>query len=199
MNETTPRSMSLRGGRRAGLARRGLRAVAGLYQHHGQRARGSGAGLPDRDAIAGRCSVERHGVPQQLSVVRRRRAKPARLGLRGLAQLSLSGRQRAADELRHGHRAADRNVLDRHVLGQLLSRPALVRPAIALGAPSAAASAAPRRGKAAGWKAAGWSATGARRWKAAGRAAAGTRRWKTAGRVAAGTRQWKAAGRSGIG
>lgn len=179
--------MSLRGGRRAGLARCGLRAVAGLHQHLRQCARRSGVGLSGRRASAARRAVERHGVHQQLSMVRRRRAQLARLGVCGLAQLSVSGCQCAIDQLRHGDRPADRDVLDRHVLGQLLSRPSVVRAAIALGASSAAAASASRRGSATG-------RTSARR-TAARRTAAGTRWWKAAGRSAARTRRGKAAGR----
>ncbi len=186
--------MSVCGGRRAGPARGGLRAVAGLHQHHRQRARGSGAGLPGRDAIARRCAVERHGVHQQLSMVRCRGAQLAWLGVCRVAQLSLSGRQRARDELRHGNRAADRDVFDRLVLGRLLSRPALVRPAIALGASSAAASTAPRRGKTAGW-----AAPGAWWRKTAGRPAAGARRGKAAEWTAAREYWWASAGWPAIG
>lgn len=156
--------MYLHGGRFAGAAGCGLRAVAGLYQRPGQRARRPRAGLPDRDAVARRRAGERNGLPQQLRMVRRRRAEPARLGVCGAAQLSVPGQQRAADQLRPG---------DRQLLGQLLSRPAVVRPAIALGASSAAAPASTGRRTATGLASVGRAAAGTFRWASAGRSATG--------------------------
>ncbi len=191
--------MSLCGGRFARRVRGGTRAIAGLYEQHGQCARRSRIGLPGRDAVARRRTADRDGVSEQLSMVRCRRAESARLGLRGTSQLSVPGRQCAGDELRHGDRPADRDVLDWRVLGQLLSRPAVVRAAVALGASSAAASAATRCGTAAGRWPSGWSAAGECRgwssgWTAAGECGGRSSGWSAAGEYGEWSSGWTAAG-----
>ncbi len=122
-------------------------------------------------------------------------SEPARLGLCGATQLSLSGQQCAGDELRHGDRPADRDVLDRHLLGQLLSRPAVVRPAIPLGASSAAATAETRCRTATRWASARRSAAGECGWTSAGGQPPGQWGRTSTGRSAAGECRWTATGR----